>query len=186
MLFEAYEWHRCFLLNPILHLAAGRSLLGCQEMTAQAFLKVDNESQKQFENRCLGMMSCWWLARWWKNWCNKRNRRCNFDCFEDFLWICNGFCVNKFFCLFDCYKNRHIETKKYCNQLLFFYPMAQESLYFSHHQNLAYWFVCMYIYIYNHIYLEPIWPVFLGVDRHHFMGQIFQNMGHVGSRYIYI
>lgn len=24
----------------------------CQEMTAQAFLKVDNESQKQFENRC--------------------------------------------------------------------------------------------------------------------------------------
>ena len=34
------------------------------------------------------------------------------------------------------------------------------------------------------IYLN--WPRFCGVDRHHFMGQILQNMGHLGSRCIYI
>ena len=26
------------------------------------------------------------------------------------------------------------------------------------------------------------WPFFCGLDRHHFIGQIFQNMGHLGSR----
>ena len=34
------------------------------------------------------------------------------------------------------------------------------------------------------IYLN--WPRFCGVDRHHFMGQIVQNMGHLGSRCIHI
>lgn len=33
--------------------------------------------------------------------------------------------------------------------------------------------------------LEPIWPLFSGVDRHHLMGLIFPNMGpHLGSRLV--
>ena len=35
------------------------------------------------------------------------------------------------------------------------------------------------------IYLEPTWPLFLGGLTFHFMGQTFQNMGHLGSRYIH-
>ena len=35
------------------------------------------------------------------------------------------------------------------------------------------------------IYLEPIWPLFVGVLTFHFMSQIFQIVGCLGSRYIY-
>ena len=47
------------------------------------------------------------------------------------------------------------------------------------------WGWSWYIYIYIYIYLEPNWPLFWGLTFH-FMGQIFQNMGHLGSRYIHL
>ena len=53
----------------------------CQEMTAQAFLKVDNESQKQFENRC---NFCCFQGQWgWVEWFGR--------------WIARGCFVALFF-----------------------------------------------------------------------------------------
>ena len=36
---------------------------------------------------------------------------------------------------------------------------------------------------YNDIPRTQLTFFFVGIDRHHFMGQIFQNMGHLSSRY---